>query len=281
MITISPFNPTNSNQVQRAIQSLARSLEIGVVELGAPKHPAIVAYDGEKVIGCVWATDREPFDLDIGVSKEYRGANLSYQMLAAWLRLPSMEALEHVALNATVTNQGMQRVLEFAQLRNDGRNNYSGTIEVARLLTFLELSEGEFAPGLVLWLHSSTLLYLKAHCECLSADAVAKERHPFVCLSASDATSLWMPLNSKPGMGRYPIRTDEKTGHNRPGDSWLTKPSFYHPTQVWVCSNKSIRYSLSGERTTPTTRNRVSSEVAAEMLKRARLILKNPSLLGS
>lgn len=282
MPSLQPVTQTNLAFLEPLIEAFADALEIAAVSIGqTEKQPVLVALEGEdEIVGCVWSTAAPPFDLDIGVKAEFRNQGLSLQLLAAWMKLPPQGGLERIPLNICVTNPAMKRILEFATLRDDGAGNYAGEVEAARLLTFLELTPEELSPGLVLWLHPSNLSYLGAHCECLTPKQMAQKRHPFVCVDVQGGNYLWMPTYSGNGAGRYLIPDAKKSGVPRQGDSWLTDPTYYHPGQVWSCTMTMVRGSLSGERTTPGTRNRVSAEIAAEMLKRARLVLKNPAILG-
>lgn len=275
MPIVRPLQPGESELLADSIAALAGPLEISAIDLGEPKGPTIIAIREQEVIGCLWATAHEPFDIDVGVRQDYRGADLSYQMLAIWMRTPPRAGQASIELSVTATHHAMQKVLEFARLRNDGRNNYSGAVETARLLTFLEFSTAEIVPGLVLWLHPSNLGFLKARCETLDPRMAVTERHPFACLDVNGRESIWMPLYSKTGKGRYPVRKSEKTGTPSAGDTWLTEESFYHPAQAWVCDMSMLRGALSGERTSPHARNRINIATAAEMLARARRILTN------
>jgi len=273
---IRPLQSGDSQDLHSSILQLQEDLKIAVVSLTEPKVPTTVAIIENDVVGCLWSTATAPFDIDIGVRENYRGQGLSFSMLATWLKTLPENANGTVALSVTATSPAMRRVLEFARLRGDNDNNFIGDIEVARLVTFLEFSVSEVAPGLVLWLHAGNLQHFEAKCHCLDPSKAAQGRHPFVCVDVnmSVGISTWMPLNSKRGKGRHPIRLTDKSGTSRPGDNWLTEDSYYHPAQAWTCKPRIIRGCLSGERTAPETRNRVSAHIAAEMLERARRLLE-------
>lgn len=117
------------------------------------------------------------------------------------------------------------------------------------------LTATEIRPGLVLHLDPRVLDAEGAACSCAPGLRV-KGPHFFVCISASGALGQWLPLYSRPGVGRRELPPHGRTGHEK----WADGTFFWHKDQVWTASADAIQIAAKagGDKSTPTARNLIA-----------------------
>jgi hypothetical protein len=73
MLTVRPIPESEIAMHESALDEFARTLEVNTgIELGPPKKTVVLAFEDDVIVGCLWSTAEPPFDLDVGVDKQFR-----------------------------------------------------------------------------------------------------------------------------------------------------------------------------------------------------------------
>lgn len=97
------------------------------------------------------------------------------------------------------------------------------------------ITEAELVPGIVLHLDPETLMAERGSYTC-SDEVRVQGGHFFVCLSMDGDVGSWLPLYSKPGVGRVKLTSDGRTGHPK----WTDAPNYWHRDQVWTAPSSAV-----------------------------------------
>lgn len=97
------------------------------------------------------------------------------------------------------------------------------------------INANEIDLGLVLHLDPDELLAHGATYSCADALRV-KGDHFFLCVGADEQGGIWLPMYSKPNVGRIEVSHTGRQGHPK----WRNGKFHYHPGQVWSASHEAI-----------------------------------------
>ncbi len=135
MLTVRPIPESEIAMHESALDEFARTLEVNTgIELGPPKKPVVLAFEDDVIVGCLWSTAEPPFDLDVGVDKQFRRQGILYKMIYEWLMLPSIMLLADIDILVTAANPITQQMLQRVGIVSSGSNTYVGRVKRAQML---------------------------------------------------------------------------------------------------------------------------------------------------
>lgn len=97
------------------------------------------------------------------------------------------------------------------------------------------LAQREITPGLVLHLDPDELQKSGGTFTCEESRRV-RAGHFFVCLDVEDTTARWLPLYTRPDVGRQKLADTGRTGHSK----WTGASCYWHYEQIWQAPHTAV-----------------------------------------